>query len=119
MVCHDGQTLIARTLAYTRFGSCAAICLYTGARTVFDLDALPNPDSPADRILKQLLRNRSSRLRITVLTEALRQMLAERYPFADADIILIAPDGVDPVQFDSAPGRDEARNILNLPYNKP
>ena len=106
-------------IAYTRFGSCAAVCVYTGARTVFDLDALPRADSPADLILKRLLRNRSPRLRIAVITEALRRMVAERYPFADADKIIVAPDGVDPAQFDSAPVRDEARQILNLPGDKP
>ncbi len=106
-------------IAYTRFGSCAAVCVYTGARTVFDLDALPKSNSPAELVLKRLLRNQSPRLRIAVITEALRQMVAERYSYADTDKMIIAPNGVDTIPFDYAPGRDEARQTLNLPGDKP
>ena len=106
-------------IAYTRYGSCAAVCINAGARTVLELHGLPKVGSPADFVLKRLLRTQSRRLRVVTITDALRRMLAERYPFADSEKVIVAPDGVDTARFDSAPGRDEARRILNLPKDAP
>ena len=106
-------------IAYTRYGSCAAVCLYTGARVVLELHEAPKINSPAELILRRLLRNQSPRLRIVVITKVLRQILADRYPFADVKNIIVAPDGVDPARFDCIPSRDEARQILNLPKDIP
>ena len=101
--------------AYTRNGSVAAICVNTGAPTVLELHGPPLLKSPADFILKRLLSMQSPRLRIVVITEALRQMLAERYPLADVRKFVVAPDGVDPTQFADLPNRQQARQMLNLP----
>ena len=114
-----GRIESAGRIAYTRYGSCAALCVYTGARTVLELHEVPRLNSPADSILRRLLRNQSPRLRVVVITEVIRKMLAEQYPFADTDTIIVAPDGVDPARFDSLPSRDQARQILNLPRDMP
>ena len=91
------------------------VCVYTGAHTVLELHGLDRVNSPADFILKRLLRNQSPRLRIVVITEVLRQMLADRYPFADVGKIVVAPDGVDPARFTNLPDYDRARQLLDLP----
>lgn len=106
-------------ITYTRYGSCAAVCVKTGARTVLELHEAPKLNSPAELILRRLLRDQSPRLRIVVITETMREIFSDRYPFADTDKIIVAPDGVDPARFDSVLDRDEARQILNLPKDAP
>ena len=104
-------------IAYTRYGWCAAVCVNTGARAVLELHEVPGVNSPSELILRQLLKKQSPRLRIVVITEVIRQMLADRYPFSDAEDIVVAPDGVDIAQFANLPDRAQARQMLNLPMD--
>ncbi len=102
-------------IAYTRYGACAAVCVYTGARTTLELHEVPRLNSLSELILRLLLRTKSQRLRIVVITEVIRKMLADRYPFVETENIVVAPDGVDPARFANLPSRGRARQILNLP----
>ena len=114
-----GRIASTGRIAYTRYGSCAAICVYTGVQTVLELHEVPKLNSRSDLILRRLLRSQSPRLRIVVITEVIRKMLSEQHPYADVGKIIVAPDGVDPVRFESLPNRDQARQILKLPKDKP
>ena len=114
-----GRMLSRGRVAYTRRLTYAAVCVFTGVPTVLEIHWVPESGTVVERLLRIILRMRLRNLHLVTITEAIRDELASRYPFASKDKITVAPDGVDLARFNSSPDQDEARHILNLPIDSP
>ena len=114
-----GRMLSRGRVAYTRRVTYAAVCVFTGAPTVLEIHWVPESGTVVERLLRIILRMRLRNLHLVTITEAIRDELASRYPFASKDKITVAPDGVDLARFQSVLNQGEARRILNLPIDSP
>jgi glycosyltransferase involved in cell wall biosynthesis len=92
----------------------AVLGLMNGMPVILEMHDLPS--GRVGPLWFRYFRDFKGKKRMTVITKALNEALAERYGsfFRSSDVVL-APNGVEPERFESLPGPVEARAILNLP----
>lgn len=98
---------------YTRLPQAAALAARRGLPTIHELHDLPT-GRMGPRLLRAFLRGRGAR-RLVLISQALADALAVRYPLPDGDFICVAHDAVDLTAYASLPGSQAARKALGLP----
>ncbi|MQC26803.1 MAG: glycosyltransferase [Chloroflexi bacterium] len=98
---------------YTRLPQAAALGARRGIPTIFEVHDLPS-GRLGPRLLQQFLRGPGAR-RLVVITQALADALAARFPLPEnAGFVLIAPDAVDIERYAELPKAEGARKELGL-----
>lgn len=100
-------------VVYTRLPQAAALASLLGLPTILEAHDMPQ-GLAGPVLLRSFLSGRGAR-RLVCITSALAQDLQGRYGRNRiSKLVVVAPDGVDIERFESLPGPEQARSIINV-----
>lgn len=103
---------LGATQLYTRHPQIAAFSSFLGMPTIHEVHDLPK--GIGSLWFRLFLAGKGAR-RLVVITRALKDDLAQRYPVPAPPFTLLAPDGVDLTRYVNLPAPAQARVQLGLP----